>query len=342
MSDNFYDDDLAKAGEYLRLSIGLMGQHKIPVSPLNYRLSYDYTSGKDYLLNASIDELLKKESPPTTESLNSLYRKFYLQDNESLERLRKGLSEIVTNIQGDFDRSESNLGNYSDRLAKFAALLADQISPENLSAEVDRVITDTRETEQSQRHMQNQLKDLTAEMEVLKTELIQVKQASLIDGLTGVSNRKAFDESLQEAMTIAQQEQSPYVLLMLDVDHFKAVNDNHGHIVGDKVLRFIASAAKRCIKGKDVIARYGGEEFAVILKDTDMLGGNVVAEEIRSTIAAGVLRDTQTQKAYGRVTISIGMTQFMATDTVDGLVGRADQALYRAKENGRNRIEKAA
>ena len=127
--------------------------------------------------------------------------------------------------------------------------------------------------------------------------------------------------------------------MIADVDHFKQVNDNYGHLIGDKVLRFVASTLKWCVKGKDLVARFGGEEFAVILLNTDMTGAYSVVEQIRRAVYAGKIKDMTSQKMLDQVTISIGIAQFDSSDLPNDLLQRADRALYQAKEKGRNRVE---
>jgi len=112
--------------------------------------------------------------------------------------------------------------------------------------------------------------------------------------------------------------------------------------VGDKVIRFVALSLKRCLKGKDMAARYGGEEFAVILPDTALKGAEVIAEQIRKAVSSGVLKDKKINEDYGRITISIGVAQFRSNELPHDLVRRADNALYLAKNRGRDRVEQAA
>jgi len=158
-----------------------------------------------------------------------------------------------------------------------------------------------------------------------------LRQAATIDPLTGVANRARLRESLRELTQHATRTGQPLSLLMLDVDHFKRVNDTHGHAAGDDVLRQVASVLKGTVRPYDVVARYGGEEFVVILPGAELHDAIVVAERVRSALPAATV-------PYS-VTASFGATRFdPAVDDVDNVIKRADALLYDAKRGGRNRI----
>ena len=125
---------------------------------------------------------------------------------------------------------------------------------------------------------------------------------------------------------------------MLDIDLFKRVNDEHGHIVGDRVLRFVAETLKRSIKGSDYVARYGGEEFALILPNTDIKGGSAVAEQVQVNVAKTKLTIKKGGAPIENVTISGGLSTLQADDTSESLLQRADKHLYEAKNAGRNMV----
>jgi diguanylate cyclase len=144
---------------------------------------------------------------------------------------------------------------------------------------------------------------------------------------------------LQLGIDDATAADGPLSLLIADIDHFKKFNDTFGHQVGDKVLRTVGRSLKDGVKGRDTAARYGGEEFAVILPQTPMSGALAVAEQIRGGLAGRKLVDKRSGDDYGRVTLSIGAAEYRSGESAADLIGRADAALYRAKENGRNRVE---
>jgi diguanylate cyclase len=340
MNDNPYADSYEQACEYLRLALAMLSRHRLAPSPANYRIGYDYVAGHP-ALQAALDEAAEPGGL-SDESLWSLYRKFYAQDDAALEPLRRALREIIVNVQQDFVRSGNNLSTYIQTLNEFAVLLDRPIAPSAMADEVSRVLEETRSTEKHQRLVSLELSQVSAEVESLRKELEQVREESMTDGLTGISNRKAFDAVLEHTIHTAREAGMDFCVLLIDIDHFKLVNDTYGHLVGDKVLRFVASTLKRCVRGKDTVARYGGEEFALILTDTDLDGATVVAEQLRKTISAGELKDKRDGGSYGRITVSIGIAGFTPSDLPNKLIERTDRALYLAKEHGRNRVENAA
>jgi diguanylate cyclase len=342
METNPYShDDLAKASEHLRLAISLLSKHKIPPSPLNFRLGYDYVAGKSEELKAALDEMVTQSEALSTETLWEMYRRFFVQDDQALEKMRQELRHIIVNVQNEFERSGGNLSSYAKTLNRFADILGTSTPPERMSAEVKRVIDDTQTMEESQQRLESNMSHILSEVESLRKELEQVKEESLTDALTGISNRKAFDAALEHTVHSAREQRTPFCILLADIDRFKQFNDTYGHLVGDKVLRFVASTLKRCLKGKDMAARFGGEEFAVILPQTALIGAEAIAEQIRQAVSSGVLKETSNGREYGKVTISIGIAQFRWNELPNELIQRTDRALYLAKDRGRNRVEKA-
>lgn len=166
-----------------------------------------------------------------------------------------------------------------------------------------------------------------------------MRRMATIDGLTGLFNRRSFNEQLNREFKRSKRYDNDLTLIMLDVDHFKHYNDTFGHLTGDKVLITVAQILKQCVREVDIVARYGGEEFAVILPEADVERGLVVAEKIRKTIEEYPFKFGEHQPG-GKLSLSLGLAANTAdVDTTSELINRSDTALYRAKNAGRNRCE---
>jgi diguanylate cyclase (GGDEF)-like protein len=170
----------------------------------------------------------------------------------------------------------------------------------------------------------------------LERAMVSVRESARRDALTGVFNRRCFEERLSEEYYRTRRYGAPLSLVMLDIDHFKRVNDVHGHLAGDEVLRVIAARISEAVRMSDVFARYGGEEFGLILPQTEMPGALAVAEKLRELVAVAPV---PYKDARLDITISCGVAQAAAEHaTYEELIRLADAALYRAKQAGRNRV----
>jgi diguanylate cyclase (GGDEF)-like protein len=155
-----------------------------------------------------------------------------------------------------------------------------------------------------------------------------------IDALTGLANRRALEEILAAEISRAHRFRHDLAVVVLDLDHFKEINDSFGHAAGDVMLREVSRLLTSLARQGDTVARWGGEEFVVVLPETDPAGASRFAERLRRTIEAHAVGEMQTST-------SCGVASMLPEDTVEDLLGAADQALYRAKSNGRNRTENA-
>jgi len=167
----------------------------------------------------------------------------------------------------------------------------------------------------------------------------RLTELSATDGLTGIGNRRAFDQALQKEVARAARDGQQVSLIMVDVDHFKLYNDHYGHPTGDDCLRRIAALLDLCLRRPpDIVARVGGEEFAALLPETSPGGARDVAERIRQRLAAAAI--PHAASPFGQVTVSIGVASATPTPGADGklLLAQADEALYRAKQSGRDSV----
>ncbi|RAI72544.1 GGDEF domain-containing protein [Pseudomonas fluorescens] len=169
---------------------------------------------------------------------------------------------------------------------------------------------------------------------VIKRFQDKIQAQATLDSLTELPNRRGFDLLAAQAMLEARREPKPLTALLLDLDHFKALNDTYGHLAGDQVLIGFARDLESCLRHSDIVCRWGGEEFIVLLKDTDGKTGLMIAEKIRRHVEQQ--RYTYNDKAL-QLTVSIGLTTLLPDDTLHSLLSRADHAMYRAKQSGRNR-----
>jgi diguanylate cyclase len=233
------------------------------------------------------------------------------------------------------DLAKSMATDVSDHAAKVNEIAADFRSADRTTAgaadaainsALDRILAANAD-------LQRRLEVAEKQIEVQAEEIRSHETEARTDSLTGLSNRRAFDDEMRRRVSEFERKKIPFTLVMLDIDHFKKFNDTHGHQVGDEVLRTVARVLKQQSRDMDLPCRYGGEEFAVILPSTEIDGACIVAERIREAIEASVTAcDGKTLK----VTSSLGLAEVLINDNPTRVIKRADEALYKSKEAGRN------
>lgn len=266
-------------------------------------------------------EAVREQSDYAQRALESL--------REAVWAFIRTLSEAVAEERGEDTRVQEKL----DRLRS----AVDSANPEQLRQEVSSAVhTISHVLQERKRKRLTNMAELGRKLRALSRELEQAKREGAIDPLTRVLNRKSFDDFAERTTQLAGLFQTPACLLMVDLDHFKAVNDTYGHPVGDEVLRMVADSLTRCFLRKgDLVARYGGEEFAVILSETELRDAKTLAGRMCAAIGAAKLPRADVKVS---VTCSVGVAEVAPGETPAEWVARADAALYAAKHGGRNRV----
>ena len=188
--------------------------------------------------------------------------------------------------------------------------------------------------EEQNKQLSGQLKQLEGETGQLRQQLIDTHNKALLDPLTQLPNRLAYDERLKQEYSRWKRYNSTLLIMVWDIDFFKKVNDTYGHQAGDKVLKIIADLLQKNLRETDFIARFGGEEFVGLMPETTLGGGYKIAEKIRTAVEK---LDFHYRGDNVKITISCGISLFIENDTPETAFSRADKALYQAKDKGRNR-----
>jgi diguanylate cyclase len=232
------------------------------------------------------------------------------------------------------DLAKGVVSDVSDHAAKMKAISAELAGVDRdgdganaaVHAAMDQILAANTDLQQRLEQAEKQLAAQAAEIKAHESE-------ARTDSLTGLSNRRAFDDELKRRLCEWERKRTPMTLVMLDIDFFKKFNDTHGHLVGDEVLRTVAKTLRKQARDMDLPCRYGGEEFGVILPATETAGACIVAERIRLAVEASV---TVAGDKNLKVTCSLGLSQVAPSDDAAKLIRRADEALYASKKAGRN------
>ena len=334
-----YKDPFHKATEHLRQTLPLINKHKTPITPDNYAVWYEYVAGHNHALKSSVDEILSKGEKITPNHTQDWYQKHVLMDlPDQIVSSNESLKTIVDQALSSVTRAEASAETCGAEIALTEHMLDDCQDMEQLRTIIASVAETTHQLSRTSQQLKDELHESNNEIMKLREELNLVKKAATTDSLTDLLNRGAFDQRLAECLLLNERE---IAVLLFDIDHFKTVNDTHGHLLGDAVLQYFAKILKKFAANTHVAARFGGEEMAMILFDCDKNEANAIAEAILEKFSTSRLKKKNTNESIGRITASAGLTCLIEGDTNDTVLERADNALYRSKNNGRNQVNSA-
>lgn len=331
-----------KTADLFRKAIPKMSQLEIPLTPENYHTWYEYTNGDNDELNSTIDELLKNGKKFTSKINNELFNKYiYHLNEEGLRLFQKDVERLVDMLLEKITGMSRTTQNFSASLKKYSEILKSDPDIESVAELIASLIDDVGSVLETNESMGFLLESMNQEVDSLRDSMRMLNFKAYTDKLTDVPNRRAFDKRLDELFDNYHEEGQVFSLLFIDIDHFKKFNDTHGHDVGDRVLRYVASVITGGIKGDDMLTRYGGEEFAILLPNTGYDDAISVGNYLRNKVSGSRLVDNSSSKdikQLGHVTVSVGVAIINTEDNVESIVKRADQCLYAAKERGRNMV----
>lgn len=334
-----YDDSIEDSRQHLRLALEQIGQLGLPTDPMNYCIWYEYATGKNGALNAAIDQHLKNNGTFSEAISRQFYDQYIANGTEIVTtRVREDLKKVFAEIVGAINNTDQHFSESEDKLEAINNSLAPSLSEVDVEMIVTQIKREIKSIKATSGSFKTQLSQATREIDHLKVKMARYRDESLKDPLTRVENRRSFEKILKAAIGRANTEGASLCLVMADIDHFKKVNDTHGHLVGDNVLRMVAATIKDSIKGKDTVARVGGEEFVILLPDTPLEGAAKLADNMRRTFEGLDLKKKSTGESLGKVTLSFGVTIYKKNENSEDLVNRADEALYQSKNEGRNKV----
>jgi diguanylate cyclase len=330
-----YEQDRNASGEILRVLIQKMAGHPAAFTPLSYTVWYEHVTGMNPALSKELTVLLDDGTTLDDRIIEKLYTK-HISEFKADEQ-QEALQILLGKISGFTAETDKQAHQFGDNLQAYGDTLKQNLDADKLDALIQNMAGDTDKMRGSMQGLQSELESSKQQVEKLREELRSARGEALSDPLTGILNRRGFEGAAKVTFDDQLALDKGVCVMMVDIDHFKKINDTYGHLFGDKIIRAIAETLKSKIRGQDSVARLGGEEFAVLLTDTDLAGAHIVAESVRQSIERGKIRRLDTKEQISGITISIGVTKYSSGKSIVDLLDQADKALYVSKGSGRNR-----
>lgn len=265
------------------------------------------------------------------------------REQDAMRKERDTSMKVLSNLLAAADELTADVDTHNMEIRQVGQDVVDTATDGELTDVQKRLLRHIAGVLESNRKLEEDLTYARYRMEEQAQEIDRTRKEARTDALSGVANRKAFDEKLEMCMRDWRKHGVPFVLVLADIDHFKWINDTHGHQAGDHVVNRLGEFLRKFLREVDFIARYGGDEFAILITSCDLKRGGEISERIRAQVASVVFNVDADQRAS--VTFSIGVAAPEADDDASRLIEKADHAMYRSKEVGRNKVhiyEKAA
>jgi len=315
-------------------------EQAINPTPLNYYVWYEYYKGDKPKFRQEMDDILNDPFGYNDRVGRRLYDEFLCEDDEKGSEFDRAFRRLIDLMVKKMNIWSKKLETHTQELDVCSSKLSDP----NLDAAQVKAITNTvlnaaTDMHQSSLAFQEEMTQNSDEVKKLRLQLIEARAEAMQDELTEVGNRKAFNNALRELILDAEDAPETLCLIISDIDHFKKFNDTYGHLVGDSVLRYYASIMKKEKTDSETICRYGGEEFAILLANSSLEEAAEKAEKIRKGIESAHLKRKNEDKPISTITSSFGIACYKGpSETEEDFIARADEALYKAKADGRNRV----
>jgi diguanylate cyclase len=326
--------DFDYATSVAQQALGLMQQHCVPPTPDNFAVWFKYARGTSAPLKQAIGALIGSTKPFDAATNHELYRAFV--DTQTADRAADaGVSGQLATLMSRAQQFRT--AAIDDNRTQMRALgdVAAERDPRRL---IESLVSELSQATRRATALEADFAQTSEELGKIRCSLEEAEQRSKTDMLTGLANRHALEEFLNAAQPRAVADGAALSAFMIDIDNFKTFNDSYGHVVGDQVLKLMASVLREHIGDTDLAARYGGEELMAVFPGADLQTCRQLAERIRTSVAERRIRRRATGEEISSITISIGVAELRPGEAAENLIDRCDRALYRAKRDGRNRV----
>lgn len=313
----------------------LLFDNGLEPTPQNFDVCHRYFTANDGELNSRVERALKSGGLSAVSVASIIAHRSVELSADDLGSMASGAQTQLDQIMNIVLRSGEDVRSYGNALEENHAALE---NPETTVKTVADLITLTRTMIEKSRSVEDKLRQSAEEITGLRNNLAEARKKAETDPLTGLPNRGSLDKRLIDVIERARTNGTPLSVGIVDIDKFKVINDTHGHLVGDEVIKFVASLLQKQDSDRLFVARFGGEEFVMLFENEDPVAAAAELNDIRERLYKLELKNTTTGSKLGRLSFSAGIADLTGREGSSQILKAADTALYRAKNDGRNRV----
>ncbi|MCH4150719.1 MAG: GGDEF domain-containing protein [Sphingobium sp.] len=311
--------------------------HDLDLTVVNFGLALDYLTGNDHQIEKAVRAILSEKGQLTNGVVEQI-----VAERHAGEMTAEGLGQMLSTVEENLSKFSNLASESSASASDYGEALQAKVKDMGGNAAPDQVVSAliglTRSMVEKSRQIEAEMRESQKKTRALQQNLEQARKAAEQDHLTGLPNRRAFEARLKEEVALAQANGESLSVAFCDIDHFKKINDTHGHDTGDRVLKFVGSLLAKISGEKCHVARHGGEEFVMVFRGKTASEACEIVDQTRADLASRNLVDRNSGERMNQVSFSGGVADAFAYPDPRDALKAADQALYLAKEHGRNRV----
>lgn len=329
-----YLDTVEQADKLLQKTLGFLKQHRLPASPINYGVVYEYMADKNKDVTRVLDRDLRSGKTIDSFLMEALYREFMLQQDAKQEAIVADVNSVVSTTQKHTNKAHKDTTNYISILDEGMSML-DRNDTQLSRQVIDRLIKISSSMKNSQSILLKALKQAQAKTAELQRQVDEYENDKQIDQLTGLFNRSVLNQTVD---LWVQNDVRDIAAIAINLDHFRQFNESFGVTIGNVVLSKVAQKVKSYVKDSGLPIRSGGEEFLIMIPEADIHTANEIAEKVRQGVEKLQFVNAKNRQRLPKITVSLGVTTYNPKLGVEGTILKASSAMRMAKATGRNRV----
>lgn len=305
----------------------------IPPTPEYYQVWFSHLESSNNALSTEIQSKIDAGGALDEFFLKAIHERYF-----ELAHPPKEIEKFATQVLNQTNSLQELSRVFDSNTKQFSSELADASESDDAANMLNSLVGIAQDAMSRNSELEKELSNASKKIDDLQSSIDSIARDARTDFLTGLNNRRYFDDTILQLIEASLSEKTPLCMVIADIDHFKSFNDKWGHPVGDRVIKLVAEVLQESLKGKDLLARYGGEEFAIALPSTPLKNASVVADNVRIAVSKRKLVNRANNQNLGRIAMSFGVAELRDGWSAEDLYHAADMALLEAKQNGRNQV----